>query len=48
MGERTQSVWWNDEIKAGVMRKEAAWKVLAASSEEAKEKCMEAHKEKKG
>ena len=29
-----KSVWWNDEIKAGVRRKEAAWKgVLAASNE---------------
>ena len=34
-----KSVWWNDEIKAAVTRKEAAWKeVLAASDEEAKEK----------
>ena len=42
MGEKTQSVWWNDEIKAAVRRKEAAWKVmLAASNEDPKEKCKE-------
>ena len=29
--ENPKSVWWNDEIKAAVKRKEAAWKgVLAA------------------
>ena len=32
-----KSVWWNDEIKAAVRRKDAAWKeVLAASDEEEK------------
>ena len=31
-------MWWSDEIKAAVKRKEAAWKgVLAASDEETKE-----------
>ena len=31
------SVWWNDEIRAAVQRKEAAMKeVFAASDEEAK------------
>ena len=39
MGEEPKSVWWNDEVKAAVRRKEAAWKeVLAASDEEAKER----------
>ena len=45
------SVWWNDEIKALVVRREvAAWKeVLAVSDEEAKERCMEVQRrEKKG
>ena len=33
------SVWWNDEIKASVTRKEVAWKgVLAASDEERQER----------
>ena len=36
-----KSVWWNDEIKAAVRRKEAASKgVLAPSDEETKERCM--------
>ena len=42
-GNNQKRVWWNDEIKAVGTRKEAAWKeVLAASDEEAKERCMEA------
>ena len=37
-GKKPKSVWWNDEIKALVRRKEVAWKgVLAASDEETKE-----------
>ena len=28
------SVWWNDEIKAAVRRKEAAWKRLLAACDE--------------
>ena len=41
-----RSMWWNDEIKAAVRRKETAWKkVLAASDEETKERCMEAYRE---
>ena len=35
-GKNPKSVWWNDEVKAAVRRKE----VLAASDEEAKERCM--------
>ena len=36
-----KSVWRNDEVKAAVNRKKAARKeVLAASNEEAKERCM--------
>ena len=42
-----KSVWWNDKVKAAVRRKEAAWKVvLADSDEEAKKRCLEAYKEK--
>ena len=41
-------MWWNDEIKAVVRRREAAWKgVLAVSDEETKERCMEAYREEK-
>ena len=47
-GINPKSVWWDDEIKAAVRRKEAAWKVfLAASDEETKERCMDAYKEEK-
>ena len=43
-----KSVWWNDEVKAAIRIKEAVWKVLlAASDEEAKERCMEANREEK-
>ena len=38
---------WNDKIKAAVRRKKAAWKVLAASDKEAKERCMEVCREEK-
>ena len=27
-GKNQKSVWWNDEIKAAVTRKDAAWKVV--------------------
>ena len=42
VGEKNQKrVWWNDEIKAAVRRKEATWKgVMAASDEETKESYM--------
>ena len=41
-------MWWIDEVIAAVMRKESAWKeVLAASDEEAKERCMEAYRKEK-
>ena len=47
-GGKTQSVWWDDEVKAAVKRKETAWKeVLAASDKEAKERCMKAYIEEK-
>ena len=47
-GKNPNSVWWNDEIKTAVRIKEAPWKrVLAASDEETKERCMEAYREQK-
>ena len=47
-GKNSKSVWWNDEVKSAVRRKKADWKeVLAGSDEEAKERCMEAYREKK-
>ena len=48
VGKNPNNVWWNNEVKADVRRKEAPWKkVLAASNEEAKERCMEAYREEK-
>ena len=43
-GEKNpKSVCWNDEVKAVVKRMEDGWKeVVAASPEDAKERCMEA------
>ena len=47
-GKNPKSVWWNDEVKSAIRRKEAAWKdVLAASNEKAKERCMEPYREEK-
>ena len=44
-GKNPKSVWWKDEAKTGIMRKEAAWKeVLAADDEEGKEICMVAYR----
>ena len=38
-GKNPKSVWWNDEIKAAVKRKETAWKeVLEDNDEEEKER----------
>ena len=46
--KNSKSVWWIDDIKAEVRRKEAALKdVLASSDEEAEERCMEEYKEEK-
>ena len=39
-------MWWNDVIKAAVNRKEAAWKVLGARDEIAKERFMKTYKGK--
>ena len=36
-----KSVWWNDQVKAAVIRKE----VLGARDEDARERCLEAYKE---
>ena len=38
--KKPKKVWWNDEIKAAVMRK----KVLGARDEDAKERCMGAYR----
>ena len=41
-------MWWNDEVKSAVSRKDEAWKkVLGARDEDAKERCLEVYKEKK-
>ena len=30
-GNNPKSVWWNEEVKVAVRRKEAAWKVVEAA-----------------
>ena len=43
-GGNTKSVWWNDQVKAAVKRKEDAWnEVLGARDEDARERCLEAY-----
>ena len=45
-GKSLKSMWWNDEIKAAVRKRETAWKgVLAASNEETKKRCREVYGE---
>ena len=47
-GKNPNSMWWNNEIKAAVRRKETAWReVLAASIEEVKDRCVEVYIEEK-
>ena len=47
-GGNPKSVWWNDQVKAAVRRKEAAWKeLLGARTEDARERCLEVYKEEK-
>ena len=46
--ELKECVWWNNKVKTGIRRKEAAWKgLLAASDEETKERSIEAYREEK-
>ena len=40
-GKDPKNVWWNNDVKAVVRKKE----VLAAINEKAKERCMEAYRE---
>ena len=42
-GGNPKSVWWNDQVKAAVKRKE----VLGARDEDARERCLEIYKEGK-
>ena len=45
-GGNPKSVWWNDQVKAAVERKEDPWKdVLGAREEDARERCLETYKE---
>ena len=47
-GRNPKRVWWNDNIKIAVRRKEDAWKVVfVASNKEAKERFMELYREEK-
>ena len=45
-GKEPKSVWWSNEVKVMIKRKEAAWKeVLGVRDEEAKERCLKAYRE---
>ena len=47
-GGNTKTVWWNDQVKGAIKRKEDAWEeVLGARDEVAKERSLEVYKEKK-
>ena len=47
-GGNPKSVWWNDQVKAAVKRKEDAWKeVLRTRDEDARESCLEVYKGEK-
>ena len=47
-GVNPKNVWWNEQVKAAVKRKEDAWKdVLRASIEDARERRLEVYKEEK-
>ena len=43
----TQKVWWSDQVKAAVKRKEDTRKVLGGRDEDTRESCLEVYKEKK-
>ena len=40
-------VWWSDQAKAAVKRKEDARKVLGDRDEDARESCLEVYKKKR-
>ena len=46
-GRNLKSVGLSDEVRAAIRRKEAAWKVLASSDEETKERYMKLYREEK-
>ena len=41
-GGNSKSVWWNNQVKAAIKRKEDAWnEVLGARDEDTSERCLE-------
>ena len=47
-GLNPKSVWWDDQVKVAIKRKEGAWKeVLGAREKDARERRLEAFKEEK-
>ena len=45
-GKNSKSEWWNDEVRVAVTKNEIAWKALAASNKNTKERCTDDYKEK--
>ena len=45
--KKPKSVWWNDEVKAAIKRKEGAWKkILGGRDEDARERCQSLQRRK--
>ena len=44
-GGNLKSVWWNDQIKAAVKRKVAAWKEVLGEMNNSKERYLEVYRE---
>ena len=46
-GKNQKNMWWDDNVKVAVRRKQAAWKVMGVGAEDERERCLEVYKEEK-